>query len=70
MGRRKDAHMTIDRKVSSIESSFRMENMAFDDVCRTRVKNILEKKVTVADSIAELNRKYGVSQKKNERSGV
>lgn len=42
--------------------------MKFDDVCRNRVKNILEKKVTVDDSIAELNRKYGVSQKKNERS--
>ena len=70
MGRRKDAHMTTDRKVSSIEASFSMENMKFDDACRTRVKNILEKKVTVADSISELNRKYGVSQKMNERSRV
>ena len=55
--------MTIDRKASSIEANFRMENMEFDDECRTRVKDILEKKVTVADSILELNQKYGVSKK-------
>lgn len=62
--------MTIDRKVSSIEASFVMEDMTFDDTCRKRVKNILEKKVSVADSIAELNKKYGASVKANERSRI
>ena len=55
--------MTIDRKSSSIEANFSMENMEFDDECRTWVKDIREKKVTVADSILELNQKYGVSKK-------
>ena len=53
--------MTVDRKVSSIEASFKMENMQFDTECRQRVKNVLTKKVSVADAIAELNNKYGVS---------
>ena len=51
--------MTVDRKVSSIEASFKMENMQFDTECRQRVKNVLTKKVSVADAIAELNNKYG-----------
>ena len=29
--------MTVDRKVSSIEASFKMENMQFDTECRQRV---------------------------------
>ena len=62
--------MTIDRKVSSIESSFKMENMQFDAECRQRVRNVLAKKVSAADAIAELNKKYGVSSKRRERSGV
>lgn len=69
-GRRKDTSMTIDRKVSSIESSFKMENMQFDAECRQRVRNVLAKKVSAADAIAELNKKYGVSSKRRERSGV
>ena len=70
MGRRKDTGMTIERKVSSIESSFKMENMQFDKECRVRVKGILSDKVTVAEAIAELNKKYGVSTVTNERSRV
>ena len=62
--------MTVDRKVSSIEASFKMENMQFDTECRQRVKNVLTKKVSVADAIAELNNKYGVSSKSRERSRV
>ena len=58
--------MTLNRRISSIESSFRMENMPFDDECRNRVKNILEDKISVADAISELNKKYNVSKKKNE----
>lgn len=62
--------MTIDRKVSSIESSFKMENMQFDAECRERVKNVLVNKVSAADAIAELNKKYGVFSKRRERSRV
>lgn len=62
--------MTVDRKVSSIEASFKMENMQFDTECRQRVRNVLTKKVSVADAIAELNRKYDVSAKRRERSRV
>lgn len=62
--------MVMNRRVSSIESSFRMENMPFDDECRKRVKNILEDKISVADALSELNKKYGVSAKRNERSRV
>ncbi|MDD7642137.1 MAG: hypothetical protein PUK75_06660 [bacterium] len=62
--------MRVERKVSSIESSFKMENMQFDAECRQRVKNVLVKKVSAADAIAELNKKYGVSSKCRERSRV
>lgn len=62
--------MTVDRKVSSIEASFKMENMQFDTECRQRVRNVLTKKVSVADAIAELNDMYGVSAKRRERSRV
>ena len=50
--------MTIERRVSSIESSFKMENMKFDEECRTRVRNVLTKKISASDAIAELNKKY------------
>lgn len=50
--------MTVDRKVSSIESSFQMENMLFDEECRKRVKDILAKNMPAVDAIAELNKKY------------
>ena len=53
----------IDRKVSSIESSFQMENMLFDEECRKRVKDVLTKNMPVVDAIAELNRKYSVLTK-------
>ncbi|MDD2971711.1 MAG: hypothetical protein PHE02_06225 [Lachnospiraceae bacterium] len=62
--------MTINRKVSSIESSFRMENMQFDQECRKRVTDVFEKKLSVADALSELNKKYSVSVNKNERSRV
>ena len=52
--------MTVDRKVSSIESSFQMENMLFDEECRKRVKDVLTKNMPVVDAIAELNKKYSV----------
>ena len=55
--------MRVERKVSSIESSFKMENMQFDAECRQRVTNVLVKKVSAADAIAELNKKYGVLSK-------
>lgn len=56
--------MIIDRKVSSIESSFQMENMLFDEECRKRVKDVLTKNMPVVDAIAELNKKYSVLAKK------
>lgn len=62
--------MTIDRKVRSIESSFRMENMNFDKDCRKRVTEILSGKISSTEAIAELNKKYGVSKVKCERSRV
>ena len=64
--------MTIDRRVSSIESSFRMENMPFDIECRqrVRVRDVLGKKVSAADAISELNKKYRVSKKQVEGSRV
>lgn len=68
--RGKDTSMTVDRKVSSIEASFKMESMPFDTECRKRVRDVLVKKVSAADAIAELNRKYRVSAQKNERSRV
>jgi hypothetical protein len=70
MGRRKDTCMTIERKVSSIESSFSMESLKFDDECRQRVEAVLTDKVTVSDAIAELNKKYRVSESRRERSRV
>lgn len=56
--------MDVERKVSSMESSFMMENMQFDDACRKRIRNIYEEKISVADALAELNRKYSVSSRK------
>ena len=50
-------------KVSSIESSFKMESMPFDAECRQRVRNVLTKKVSATDAISELNKKYRVSKK-------
>lgn len=50
--------MTIERKLSSIESSFKMENMKFDKECRNRVKGILSGKIGVNTAISELNKKY------------
>lgn len=59
--------MIIDRKVSSIESSFQLEDMLFDEECRKRVKDILAKNISAVDAVAELNRKYSVLvQKKME----
>lgn len=55
--------MMIDRKVSSIESSFQMENMLFDGECRRRVEDVLAKNISAVDAIAELDRKYSVSAK-------
>lgn len=63
-----DTRMTIDRKVSSIESGFEMESMPFDTECRKRVSDVRVKKVSVADAVAELNRKYRVSAQKKEES--
>lgn len=62
--------MTIERKVSSMESSFDMESLRFDDECRKRVREVLADKLTVSDAIAELNKKYGVSAIRCERSRV
>lgn len=62
--------MTIDRKVSSIESSFTMENMKFDNECRKRVKGILSGSVSVAEAIGELNKKYDISGVRHEGSRV
>lgn len=58
--------MTVDRKISSIESGFQTEGMTFDEECRKRVKDVLEKNMSVADAIAELNRKYSVLVQKME----
>lgn len=44
--------------------------MLFDAECRRRVKDVLVKKVSAADAIAELNSKYRVSVQTNERSRV
>lgn len=62
--------MKTERIVSSIESSFAMESFKFDDECRLRVKKVLEDKLTVADAIAELNKKYCVSSNRRERPRV
>lgn len=58
--------MIIDRKLSSIESSFQMENILFDEECRKRVKDILAKNMSAVDAIAELNRRYSVLAQKME----
>lgn len=68
--RGKDTRMTVDRRVSSIESSFKMESMPFDAECRQRVRNVLTKKVSATDAISELNKKYKVSKKQVEGSRV
>ncbi|MCR4781494.1 MAG: hypothetical protein K5851_01910 [Lachnospiraceae bacterium] len=60
--------MTLDRSVSSIESSFLMEDMAFDVECRKRVRGILSKEISINDAINELNIKYKVSEDYDERS--
>ena len=62
--------MIIDRKVSSIESSFQMENMLFDEECRKRVKDVLTKNMPVVDAIAELNKKYSVLAKKRRIKSI
>lgn len=62
----KDTYMTVDRQISSIESGFRIEGMPFNEECRKRVKDVLEKNISVADAIAELNRKYRISTQKME----
>lgn len=54
--------MTNERKLSSIEASFKMENMSFDLACRERVQKVLNNTMTVSDAIAELKRKYGESK--------
>ena len=51
----KDTYMTVDRKVSSIESSFRIEGMPFNEECRKRVKDVLTKNMPAVDAIAELS---------------
>ena len=56
--------MTVDRKISSIESGFQTEGMTFDEECRKRVKDVLEKNMPAADAITELNKKYSVLAKK------
>lgn len=58
--------MIIDRKVSSIESSFRMENILFNGECRRRVEAVLAKNISAADAVAELNKKYSVLAQKME----
>lgn len=62
--------MTIERKVSSMEASFAMENLKFDNECRKRVKEVLTDKLTVSDAILQLNKKYGVSAVRYERSRI
>ena len=48
--------MTVDRRVSSIESSFKMESMPFDAECRQRVRNVLTKKDRVSKKQVEGSR--------------
>ena len=62
----KDTYMTVDRQASSIESGFRIEGMPFNEECRKRVKDVLEKNISVADAIAELNKRYRISTQKME----
>lgn len=58
--------MIIDKKVSSIESSFQLDSMLFDEECRRRVEDVLAKNVSATDAIAELNKKYSVLAQKME----
>ena len=62
----KDTYMTVDRQASSIEAGFRIEGMPFNEECRKRVKDVLEKNISVADAIAELNKRYRISTQKME----
>ena len=62
--------MTVDRKISSIESGFRMEGMPFNEECRKRVKDVLTKSITVVDAITELDRKYRISAQKMEENTI
>lgn len=55
--------MTNERRLSSMEASFKMEDMPFDLSCRKQVRNVLNNTTTVVDVIEELNRKYGVSKR-------
>lgn len=50
--------MTPERKLTSIESSFAMEDLSFDEECRDRILNILDGTLSVQDAIAELDKKY------------
>ena len=52
--------MKTERQLSSIESSFAMEDLQFDDECRNRVKSVLNGTLSVKDAIAELDEKYNV----------
>lgn len=47
--------MIIDRKVSSIESSFRIEGMPFNEECRRRVENVLAKNISAKNGGSEHN---------------
>jgi predicted RNase H-like nuclease (RuvC/YqgF family) len=60
--------MTLERTVSSIESSFLMEDLAFDVECRKRVRGILSNELSISDAINELNVKYKVASDYDERS--
>jgi len=60
--------MTLERTVSSIESSFLMEDLAFDVECRKRVRGILSSELSISDAINELNIKYKVTSDYDERS--
>ncbi len=55
--------MTNDRRLSSMEASFKMEDMPFDSSCRKRVQSVLNNTLSVSEAIEELNRKYGVSNR-------
>ncbi len=55
--------MTNEKRLRSMEASFKMEDRPFDSSCRKRVRNVLNNTTTVADAIEELNRKYGVSKR-------
>lgn len=50
--------MTPERKLTSIESSFAIEDLPFDEECKDRIRNILKGTLDVQDAIAELDEKY------------